>query len=322
MACSLTRYLPLLLVVTSLLAALPALAADNALIIRGKTDVFEEILSGLQDDLDNEVTITELIINKKTTAKDIFKMMKKQPPNIVILMGNKSVNLYAAYQNQYKNENFPPAIAMGALFIDEFFPQLQNAMAIRFEIPAVTSAVAMRSIVSHSVKKIGVIYREWMSDIIEENKRYCLAEGIELVGIKLPNKMNNVSKHINLALEQLSKEVDAIWVLNDNGLLTQDAIVNAWLPQRKKSPLPAIVGIKHFITKIPLGSFAIVPDNYGLGAQAAGIIFDIKDNNWHIEHATVQQPFSIKKFINKVTLKNKGIKYQANMLNLVDEVIQ
>ncbi|MEW6983409.1 ABC transporter substrate binding protein [Colwelliaceae bacterium 6471] len=322
MACSLNRCVQLLLVVALLLASLSSIAADSALIIRGKTDIFEEILSGLKDDLDNEVTLTELIINKNTTPKDIAKRLQKQSPNIIILMGNKSVNLYASYQEKYNDEKFPPAIAMGALFIDKFFPQLQNSMAIRFEIPAVTSAVAMREIVSHSVKKIGVVYREWMTDIIAENKRYCLDEGIELVGIKLPNKMNNVSKQVNLALEKLSKEVDAMWVLNDNGLLTRDALVNAWLPQRSNSPLPAIVGIKHFITKLPLGSFAIVPDNYALGAQAAGIVFDLKDNDWIIESATVQQPFSIKKFINEVTLKNKGIKYQSNMLNLADEVIQ
>lgn len=299
-----------------------SLAVNKVLIVRGESVVFENIISGLRDDLDGELPLVEMIINNKSSSQYMNKMFNKHSPRLIILMGNKAVNLYANFQVNHKEIDFPPAIALAALFIDKFSAKLKNTTAIRYEIPAVTSVVTMRAILTKPIKKVGVIYRAWMSDIIEENQRYCRAEGIELIALKLPNEIKDLSKEINQALTTLNKKVDALWILNDNHLLTRNALINAWLPQRGKSKLPAIVGIKPFITKIPLGSFAIVPDNYALGAQAAGIIFDIIDNDWQLETTKVQQPISIKKYINTARLNDKGIDYLSSMLNQVDEVVK
>jgi ABC-type uncharacterized transport system substrate-binding protein len=298
----------------------PAFAEDHVLVIRGKTAIFEEVLKGISDDIEDEVSLVEMVISNNSSDHDIAKMFNQYHPRLVILMGNKAVNLYSGFQENNSKVKFPPAIAMAALFIDEFSSKLKNFTAIRYEIPAVTSAVTMRNVLNKPVKKIGVIYRSWMKNLIEENKRYCLAEGIELIGIELPNKISNVSSSIKSSLNILSNKVDAIWILNDNSLLTRDALTKAWLPLRKKSKLPAIVGIKQFITKIPLGSFAIIPDNYGLGAQAAGIIFEIIENNWTLENTKILQPVSVKKFMNTVRLDTKGIGYQVDMLNQIEEV--
>jgi len=299
-----------------------SIAANKVLVIRGGADVFNNIISGLRDDLDGELPLVEMVINNKSSSQDMNDMYNKHSPRLIILMGNKAVNLYANFQLNHKKIDFPPAIALAALFIDKYSAKLKNTTAIRYEIPAVTSVVTMRAILTKPIKKVGVIYRAWMSDIIEENQRYCREEGIELIALKLPNKSKDLSKEINQALTTLNKKVDALWILNDNHLLTRDALINAWLPQLGKSKLPAIVGIKPFITKIPLGSFAIVPDNYALGAQAAGMIFDIIDNGWQLETIKVQQPISIKKYINTVRLNDKGIDYLSSMLNQVDEVVK
>jgi ABC-type uncharacterized transport system substrate-binding protein len=298
----------------------PAFAEDHVLVIRGKTAIFEEVLKGISDDIEDEVSLVEMVISNNSSDHDIAKMFNQYHPRLVILMGNKAVNLYSDFQENNSKVKFPPAIAMAALFIDEFSSKLKNFTAIRYEIPAVTSAVTMRNVLNKPVKKIGVIYRSWMKNLIEENKRYCLAEGIELIGIELPNKISNVSSTIKSSLNILSNKVDAIWILNDNSLLTRDALTKAWLPLRKKSKLPAIVGIKQFITKIPLGSFAIIPDNYGLGAQAAGIIFEIIENNWTLENTKILQPVSVKKFMNTVRLDTKGIGYQVDMLNQIEDL--
>jgi hypothetical protein len=181
------------------------LATDRALVIRGKTQVFDEILLGIRDDLENELMLVEMNIDKDTSNKNIDHMIDKNAPRLIILMGNKAVNLYAKYQSNHDSSNFPPAIAIAALFIDKFALKLKNTTAIRYEIPAVTSVVTLRSILDKPIKKIGVIYREWMSEIIEENRKYCEAEDIELIGIKLPNKINNVSKSIKSALHKLNR---------------------------------------------------------------------------------------------------------------------
>lgn len=296
--------------------------ANNALVIRGKSANFEEVMRGMNDDLEGEVTLNELLVKKGSSVSDIEKKFKQSPPDLVILMGNKAVNLYAKFQSKNPDRKYPPAIAMAALFIDKFVTKLKNATAIRYEIPAVTSAVVMRTVLGKPIKKLGVVYREWMKDIIEENRRFCEAEGIELIGVQLPNKAKKMENEVKKALKQLDKNVDALWILNDNSLLTGKSIGKAWLPSRGKSKIPAIVGIKLFMTKFPLGSFAIVPDNYGLGAQAAGMIFELIENDFELEDTDIQQPVSVKKFVNVKTLDSKGVGYQSSKLSQVDEVIK
>ena len=309
---------------TILVLSLPIQAtfANNALIIRGKSANFEEVMRGMNDDLEGEVTLNELLVIKGTSVTDIENKFKQSPPDLVILMGNKAVNLYAKFQAKNPKNEYPPAIAMAALFIDKFVVKLKNATAIRYEIPAVTSAVVMRTVLGKPIKKLGVVYREWMQDIIEENRRFCEAEGIELVGVKLPNKAKKMEDEVEKALKQLDNEVDALWILNDNSLLTGKSIGQAWLPLRAKSKIPAIVGIKLFMTKFPLGSFAIVPDNYGLGAQAAGMIFELIENDFVLENTDIQQPVSVKKFVNVKSLDSKGVSYQSSKLSQVDEIIK
>ena len=296
--------------------------AKNALVIRGTNPSFDKIVKSLNDELESEVSLYEMMVKKGVTIKKIEDLFTQDPPKIVILIGNKAVNLYAKFQEKRTVEKFPPAIAIAALFVDTFVDKLENTTAIRYEIPAVISAVAMRTILGIPVKKLGVIHRDWMSDIIEENRRFCKAEGIELIAIKLPNKARKMEEHVKNALNQLNKQVDALWILNDNALLTSNALLKAWLPSRAKSKLPAIVGIRQFLTKIPLGSFAIVPDHYGLGEQAAGIVFEIMENNWQLANIEIQQPVSVNKFISTANLDKKGINYLPAKLNQVDEIIK
>jgi ABC-type uncharacterized transport system substrate-binding protein len=314
-----------LVIICALTIPVNAAFADSALVIRGKTDVFNDVVRGMKDDLEGELDIEELIATKDSSPNEISSVFARQKPKVVILLGNKSINLYAKFQKSHKDKQFPPAIATAASFVDKFVSKLDNAVGIRYEIPAVTSAVAMRNILKKPVKKIGVIYREWMADIIKQNQEFCAAEGIELVGIELENNPDNTTKEVKKALAKLEDSVDALWILNDNALLMSKkdpALIRSWMTMRMKSKIPAIVGIQHFLKKIPLGSFAIVPDNYGLGAQTAGIIFELMDNDWEIDDTDVQQPVSVKKSISVLTLEKKGISYKKSSLNQVDHVVK
>lgn len=297
---------------------------DTALVFSAQGQAFSEVVAGIIGDLEEDLKFETYMIGKSSKVSEIDEQIKKHKPKIIILVENSSINLYAKYQKANPNADFPPAVAVAALFVDRFISNLKNATGIRYEIPAVTSIVNMRSVLSKDVKKIGVVHRKWMSGLIEQNAKYCAAEGIELVSVELPNKDSNMDKKLTKGLKTLiDKDVDGLWVLNDNALLNGKMIRSSWLPTVGRSKLPVIVGIRPMLnTKLNFGSFAIVPDHYALGVQAASLIGEIMEEDWEIGDRDIEQPVSVKKVVNVSVLNNKKVKYRQERLSAMDEVVQ
>lgn len=297
--------------------------ANTALVLRAPGNDFSEVVNGMSDDLEGDIRFSELVVNADTRVGDVATQIKKQQPKVIVLIGNSSVNLYTKYQQAFPEQKFPPSIALAALFVDKFIPFIKNATGIRYEIPLVTSVVNMRLLMKKQIKKVGVVYRSWMQDIFDENVAYCQAEGIELIGGKLPNKDRNMNRKIKHQLQELiDQEVDVIWLLNDNQLINQKALKKVWLPLIKRSKMPVIVGIKSLLaTKLNLGSFAIVPDHYGLGVQASSVLLEIMENNWSIVDQSIEHPLSVKQIVNVTILNKRSIQYKKSLLSQVDDVI-
>ncbi|WP_144393856.1 hypothetical protein [Pleionea sediminis] len=296
----------------------------NALVLTAKGDEFAKVIQGLSDDIEGELEFKTFYINRESSTDVIEDGMKKFSPKVVILIGNTSINLYTKFQKANPKMQFPPSIALAALFVDRFIDDIKNATGIRYEIPAVISLINMRDIIKKPLKSVGVVHREWMDSIIEENRKYLSAEGIKLISIKLPNKTSNMNKKLDEAVVELvDKKVDAIWVLNDNELLNGRSIGQVWIPKLAKTDIPVLVGVRPLLnTKFNFGSFAIVPDHYALGVQGASIVFELMDNDWDLDGRDISQPISVKKVVNVSVLDNKSIPYDKGKLQTVDEVVK
>jgi len=299
-------------------------ADDMALVLRGDSEAFEQVVEGITGDLEEDLAFKEYIVGKGTSAADIQKFVVEVSPNIVILVGNHSINAYTKYQKESGKKEFPPAIALAALYVDKLVKKMENATGIRYEIPAVTSVVNLRSLLKSNVKKVGVVYRSWMKSFIKENAEYCRREGIELVGYEISGKKKNYSKKIKKGVKKLlKKDIDALWIVNDNALLNKDALVKGWIPSLKKAETPVIVGVKSLVqTKFNFGSYAIVPDHYALGVQGASAIAEIMDEDWNLEDRDIEQPLSVNKLVNVSIFDKKDIEYKSEKLLEMDEVIR
>jgi len=322
-ALKLTRQLMLaaLIVLTMPLAALAE--EDKGLIFTSEGEAFREAVNGIIGDLEEDLSFVTVTLTKDSKASDIAKQIKKHQPKVIVLIENNSVKLYGAYQKANPEADFPPSVALAALFVDRFLKNIKNATGIRYEIPAVTSIVNMRSVVSKEIRKVGVVHRAWMKGMIEQNAKYCAAEGIELVSVSIPNKDSKLDQKLKSGLKSLiDKGVDALWVINDNALLNGKMIRGAWIPVVGKAKLPVIVGIEPLLnTKLNFGSFAIVPDHYALGVQAASIIGEIMEEDWEIGDRDLEQPVSVKKIVNTKVLEKKKVKYSKESLNAMDKVV-
>lgn len=126
-------------------------AEATALVLRGKASSFEEVLRGMTDDLEGKIAFVDYVISDGATQKEVDNLIDRNGPNIIVLMGNKAIYYYYRYQISHPGMMFPPTIELAALFMDTLMPRLENATGILYEIPVVTSAVNLRSI----LKKTG-----------------------------------------------------------------------------------------------------------------------------------------------------------------------
>ena len=292
-------------------------------VFRPADTAFKEIASSIEDDISEEIDVVTIEVDKNFNPSSFKKRIETVKPNAIVLLGNSTLNHYIQYQKENPNTNFPPAIATAALFVDKLIPKLKNTSAIRYEIPAVTSIVNMRNVLKKPVKKVGILYREGLRSVIDEYEVYCKEEGIELVRAELPNVNKKVEKKISKSLKTLLKsDVDAFLVLNDNALLTSAGFSKGWKPTIGSKNIPIIVGIDALSKpQLNFGSFSFVPDNSGLGMQAASLIWDLLDNDWEFDADKIQEPLSVKKTINRIVLDKKKIPYSKDRLGSFDKVI-
>lgn len=286
-------------------------------------DIFSQTLSAIHDDIGEELIIVEKTVDHDTPIEVLAETIASTQPKLIILLGNAPVILYKKYQRQYPGLNFPPSITMSALHVDRLIPGIKNIVGIRYEVPAVTSLVAMRSLSNAPIKKVGVIYREWMDEQIELNRKLCAFEKIELVTVRLPNKVSfqKFSYHLKHLLDR--EDIDALWVVNDNALLSPRVIQNGWLPALRRFDKPVVVGTEG-LTKnnLKFGTFTVIPDHYSMGIQGAGLIAELMENNWLLERNQVYHPIAIYKLLNLKLAKYKNIPIRTEKLGSVDVVLQ
>ena len=129
---------------------------------------------------------------------------------------------------------------------------------------------------------------------------------------------------LKYALRKLKQHVDALWILNDDHLLSPRLIADGWIPGLNERPWsPAIVGAASLVSpQQSFGTFAVLPDHTALGAQAAGLVFDIADNSWMVpEDAVVQLPLSTTTTVDLGQVKER-FSLREGALNQVDRVLE
>jgi hypothetical protein len=257
-------------------AFLSAPQTAEVLILRPDSIYFRDARDGLLEELDNQFTVHDYVVTKKTTMDNLTELIAQTKPKILVLMESKSVTLYHKYQrSQPEGTRFPPALVLMTSFAAERINQLENATGIRYEVPAVSLLNKLRSVVNQPINRVGVLYSSDLQFFYKNQKRMCRIEEIELVGLMIDESQHKLDKVIKRGLRQLMREenVDAIWILNDNVILSDVYLTWAWLPQIKRFDKPVIASFERLVSDFGVGQFTIVPDHAELGIQAASMIF-------------------------------------------------
>lgn len=256
----------------------------------------------LRDELSPELDVIPIPIAQDSTIDDFARAFAEYSPKCIVLFDNRTTSLYARYQASLPERSFPPAVILLSSFAT-LYKNIRNATGIAYEVSLLISATRLRSFVSAPVERVGVIHRRGFQRYVREQAALAKTEEIDVVAVEVPNDAS--ARDVAEALSKLAKRVDALWVLNDNALLTPEHIRDGWLPPLDERPLPTIVGIPGLVTKdVRFGTFAVVPDLAALGVQAATLIFDLKHNGWqHSAGPRIEEPLSVRTVLDVETAR-------------------
>jgi ABC-type uncharacterized transport system substrate-binding protein len=301
-----------------------AWSKNTLLIFRSVGSDFDEAVSGMRYELDSEFEIKEIVLTKQSDIKSVEEGMDLLKPNVVVLMNNRSISFYKKYQKTLSDTtNITPSVSLMGILVDESIDGIRNSTGVGYEIPLVTSAVNLRAVLNRDIRKIAVIHRSNLKNFLSINTPFCENEGVEIKSIEISTQ--NIEKELRSAFKaiELDSEVDAIWIPNDNKIITGPLLKSLWIPFEKKMKLPIIVGVESLVTpKYHFGNFAVVPDHIALGSQAAELVLGIMDNNWLVENTgEAELPLSVHTIVNYPDM-NSYFELSKDMLSGVDRVLE
>ncbi|WP_438024603.1 hypothetical protein [Sorangium sp. So ce233] len=297
--------------------------APTILVVMPASEHVEGVWKGLRDELSGDFEVFEQRINEESGPEILAKDIQAIKPACVVLMDNGAVRLYRAYQNaQPAGTQFPPAVITMTSFLEDSYHMVQNATGIAYEIPGVTQFVKLRSIINRPVLRVGVVYRAPFAGFMARQQKLAKIEQIEIVGQEVGRDPRRTE--VATALESLveNEQIDALWVLNDNILLKPRWLASIWLPKvGKKCRIPVIVNVASLLTRVQLGTFAMVPDHAALAVQTADMVFDLADGGWQIRRPAIQLPLEINTIVAlERARKQFGLKESA--LRSIDETFE
>jgi outer membrane receptor for ferrienterochelin and colicin/ABC-type uncharacterized transport system substrate-binding protein len=269
------------------------------MVVHSRGEVFEETISGMKKELSGGFKIEELSLNERSDVSWMAREIFSTDPKLIVLMDNKTIELYRNYQSDYPH-NIIPAIACLGIDLADEIQTLKNAECIAYEIPIYNAISEAKNLFSKPVKKVGIISRRFMVKKIDASRALCRNDSIELELYILPD-IDDCTNEIIRGIKKLcvDENIDMLWIPNDNIILDAKYLKHAWMPLIQKFKIPVIASNTMLVNPaLDFGTIAIVPDLFGLGVQLAQKILIISKDDWELSNQTVDFPFSIRRYIN------------------------
>lgn len=305
-----------------LLAPRAASAQRTILVCMPETTQTREVWTGLSDELAGEFALVAIRVDDRSAAPVIEEGLRRHRPAAIVLMNNPTVAAYADYQRRHPNTAFPPAVIVMTSFLERDSSQIVAATGISYEVPLITVVTNLRKLIAASVERVGVVVRAPLTGFVARQAALARREKIS-VASEVVSASPNASE-VKRALRSLKHSVDAIWILNDDRLLSPRLITEAWLPSLNDRPFrPTIVGAGSLVSpEQSFGTFAVLPDHTALGAQAAALLLDLSGSGWALpEGAMIQGPLSTTTTVDLVQVRER-FSLQQNALAQVDRILE
>ncbi|NLD91578.1 MAG: hypothetical protein GX639_02805 [Fibrobacter sp.] len=297
---------------------------DAILILTPPGELFASAIAGIQEETYDDFEVTVLELSKgNDDAGEIEHYFASTTPKVIVILGNQLLRLYTKFSHQHKPDvSGIPVISIYALDTERAIGHLNNAQGISSQTPMVTAITKFRYLVTSKVATVGVIYRDACEELVLQNTKLCQREGIAIRSIKIGDEAKKHKKEISNALKHLIKkeQVDALWVPNDNVILSSELLGSVWIPLLNRANIPVIVGVEVLVKpELNFGTFAVIPDPKGTGMQAADLIFDLKYNNWELPEIRMYPTLSVYSVLN---YKKAAKIINRNNMNTITKIFE
>jgi putative ABC transport system substrate-binding protein len=275
--------------------------------------VVQQLRNELEEDYD---VLVSALDPERDTVDTVASILAHDRPKAVVLLNNSTARIYRKWARSTASP--PVSIILMASFAEELQPTIPNSVGIAYEVPAVTSFVGLRAL-GKSVNRVGVIYRKALAHYVGAQEALAKVESISFVEEELPEQFE--ARELKAALVRMKRAgVDALWLPNDNGLLTRLLVAKVWLPYLDRLQLPVIVGVPSLVrSDYDFGVYGAIPDPEALAIQAADLIIDLSQNEWSSAGQSVRLPLSAKTYVSAPLSRRFGVPPQR--LQKVDVVV-
>lgn len=245
----------------------PAHAADIAILKSAELPYYEQAVLGFKGGLPTTTKVKEYSLGGHLArGREIGKSLRASPPDLIFAVGLKAAMAV-------KLEVFDtPVVFCLVLNPEAHGLPTPNMTGIAVRSPPDAQLTALRSVMPNR-HRIGVLYDESQSgDFIREAHRAAKQQGLELLAISIRGQ-----EDIPHAVRRLLPNIDALWLIQDQSLITESAIP-FFLESTLEAKVPLFTFSSTLVQQGALG--ALVMDAWSVGQQAARLaLLRLKDSS-------------------------------------------
>jgi len=296
---------------------------DKILVVRKGQISFTTVYIAITNELKENYTFTDYVIDKSTEYKKFKAKVKEINPVILVLMDNQTIKFAIKYNKEEKIKI--RGVALMGLNLKRLLMDNDYIAGIAYETPAYSLVTQFRFVNAKPVKNVLVYYRgSLFSEMVQTAKERLKTENISVIGVDVEKNGKSRSEVEKFIKSNLKKDVnsgkhDVFWVNLDSGMLNTNLFFTTWIPTARSAKIPFIAGTKKFVSsKLSFCLFAISPNLPDYGTQAAQMIEAILEDEEKPADLGVEDLIAVNKFINMKRAKDGGFKIKKEHLYDVD----
>ncbi len=244
--------------------------------------------------------------DKKLKLREIEEFLYNEYPDLVYCIGTKAYLL----ANKFIRER---NIVFSSVLNWHRLPLSQKTYGVSSELNPEMQITLFRYLFPE-IKKIGILYsykynRHWFDEAKTSGK----AMGVEIIGRSLSKKKDTLP-----ALQELLKEVDALWLISDPVVMSDKECLMKVFNQCDISKIPILSYHEAFAE---YGAMLIVSvDNPTTGRQAAAISQEVLSKD--VVKKRVQLPAGSHIFLNLKKADEYGLKYRERAFSTANRIVE